>query len=94
MFSARKGCQPTTKNSTPGYLNLRSSVGPIKGFSICPKSKFVKKSEVKPGPGHYNPIHLYEIKNKKFGKFGKAHRDNFESIYGNVNSLNQQPRKY
>ena len=88
----RKGVQLSRKKSRPGYILLKSTLGKGTSYSICPKGYTKKEKEPTPGPGHYNALHMFELKNKKLGKFTKAKRDNFQSIYGSTHSRIKEPK--
>lgn len=72
---------------------LKSTIGKGVGYSICPEGTKKREPEPTPGPEHYNPIHLFELKNPRFGKFEKARRDNFQSIYGMNHSSIKEPKQ-
>lgn len=69
---------------------VRTYIGKGIAYSINPKSENAKVNKQTPGPGNRNPIHLFKLINVKLGKFGKASRDNGESIYAGAFSNNKE----
>ena len=80
-------------NSRPGYTLLKSTLGKGISYLISPQGYPKKEKENTPGPGHYNPLNIFELKNKKFGKFSTSKRDNFQSIYGSNTSKVKEPKQ-
>lgn len=66
-----------------------------KGYKIPPLRKATKKKfeNSYPGPGQYDPIHLFELVNTKCATFSKGVRDNIDSIYGSMLVDHKYPKK-